>query len=88
MFLGFCMVPAADGRGLCDIDRVLFRVSKSHVRTSQFLTRDLVTLKYTLSSSAGCRNHTKNSKTWNLSYLCCICYVELKIRVSRYYRIA
>ena len=32
MFSAFRVGPAASGRGLCDIDRVLFRVSKSRVK--------------------------------------------------------
>ena len=32
MFSAFLLGPAASRRGLCDIDRVLFRVSKSRVR--------------------------------------------------------
>ena len=32
MISAFCMGPAASGRGLCDIDRVLFRVAKSRVK--------------------------------------------------------
>ena len=32
MTLAFRMGPAASGRGLCDIDRVLFRVTKSRVK--------------------------------------------------------
>ena len=29
MFLAFRMGPGTSGRGLCDVDRVLFRVTKS-----------------------------------------------------------
>ena len=32
MFPAFRMGPAASGRGLCDIDRILFRVTKLRVR--------------------------------------------------------
>ena len=32
MRLAFRMDPAASGRGLCDIDRVLFKVTQSHVK--------------------------------------------------------
>ena len=32
MILAFCMGPAASGRGLYNIDRVLFRVNKSCVK--------------------------------------------------------
>ena len=32
MFPAFRMGPAASGRGLCDIDRALFGVTKSHVK--------------------------------------------------------
>ena len=32
MFPAFRMGPEASGRGLCDIDRILFRVTKSRVR--------------------------------------------------------
>ena len=32
MLSAFRMVPVASGRGLCDIDRILFRVTKSRVR--------------------------------------------------------
>ena len=31
MFSAFLMGPAASGSGLCDIDRVMFRVITSHV---------------------------------------------------------
>ena len=32
MFWGFRMGPAVNGRGLCDLDKVLFRVGKSRVK--------------------------------------------------------
>ena len=32
MVSAFSMCPAASGRGLCDIDRVLFRGTKSRVK--------------------------------------------------------
>ena len=34
MFPAFHMGPAGNGRGLCDIDRALLRVTKSHVSES------------------------------------------------------
>ena len=32
MFSAFRMGPAANGNGLCDIDRILFRVTKPRIR--------------------------------------------------------
>ena len=37
MRTAFRMGPAASGRGLCDIDRVLFRVTKSRVKNWKVL---------------------------------------------------
>ena len=53
MFSVFRMGPATSGRGLCDIDRVLFRVTKSRVEKGppHFSTRDLATLNSKLSIS-------------------------------------
>ena len=39
MFSAFRIGPAASGHGLCDIDRVLFRVTKSRVKNWQVLVR-------------------------------------------------
>ena len=35
MFSAFHMGPAASGRGECDMDRVLFRVTKSRQKMAQ-----------------------------------------------------
>ena len=39
MFSAFRMDPAASERGLCDIDRVLFRVTKSRAKKWEVLAR-------------------------------------------------
>ena len=39
MILAFRMGPAASGRGLCDIDGVLFRVAQSRVKKWEVLAR-------------------------------------------------
>ena len=36
MFLPFRMGPAASGRRLCDIDKVLFRITQSRVKNGKF----------------------------------------------------
>ena len=32
MITAFCVGPTAGGRGLCNIDRILFRVTKSRIK--------------------------------------------------------